>query len=333
MVESKTVEVTDMHTAGEPVRIITNGFPALADGSLLTRRQEAMREHDDLRRALMLEPRGHADMYGALVLESTEPTAALATLFMHAGGWSTMCGHATIALARWAVESGRVQCVEPVTSFGLECPCGVVQIETQVEGGRVVAAAFESVPSFVERTDFSYDSPAFGRVTGDIAYGGAYYFIVSAASIGLNYEVATTGARIDAARRVFSEIRPLVTITHAGADDLAFLYGVILTDDWLFPEPTSNICVFGEGQIDRSPTGSGVTARLAVDVLKNNIPLGVPRSFSGASGERFVANAVRRVDYQGKPAIIARVEGQAYYVAHTRFICEADDPFARGFEL
>ncbi|MDA7952102.1 MAG: proline racemase family protein [Pirellulaceae bacterium] len=327
------VEIVDMHTAGEPVRIVTDGFPALEGASLLEKRRLAMSEYDYLRSSLMLEPRGHADMYGAVPLPSCHTDAALSVFFIHTGGYSTMCGHASLALARWAVESGRVPIAEPLTRFLLECPCGLVTVEAMVQNDRVIATAFESVPGFVEQSGFTFNSSEFGQVRGDIAYGGAYYLIVSAETLSLSFEETSQEQLIAAARSLFYDVRQCADIVHPESPDLSFLYGVILTDASPFPEPSSNICIFGDGQVDRSPTGSGVTARLALDILKNGAPLKVSRTFYGASSDPFIGQVIRQTTFYDRPAIIARVEGRSFYTATGQILLEKDDPFRHGFLL
>src|SRR4051794_41053924 len=170
------LHVTDMHTAGEPVRIVTGGYPTLAGATILDKRREARERHDHLRRALMLEPRGHAGMYGVIPVAPSTPDAVLGALFMHNEGYSTMCGHATIALGRWLVESGTVPAVEPETSIALELPCGVVRVTCRVENGRVISTAFDSVPAFLSHRDVEVEVEVdgLGRVRLDIAYGGAF---------------------------------------------------------------------------------------------------------------------------------------------------------------
>src|SRR3546814_14101081 len=173
VMEGRRFDVTDMHTAGEPVRIVTGGYPELSGASILEKRREAMRLHDDIRRILVLEPRGHSGMYGVIPVRPTDPRAALAALFIHGEGYSTMCGHATLALGKWLVESGQVPAIEPETRFFLELPCGPIEVMCRVEKRAVTTAAFNSVPDFLRRADVSLNVTGLGRVTVDLAYRGA----------------------------------------------------------------------------------------------------------------------------------------------------------------
>ena len=314
--------VLDMHTAGEPVRIITGGYPALHGATLLEKRRDARARFDHIRRVLMLEPRGHAGMYGVIPTEPTRADADLAVLFTHNEGYSTMCGHATIAVARWAVESGRVP-----ARFRLEVPCGVINVECKVEKGRVISSAFESVPAFVSHPDCCVDVPGFGRLTIDIAFGGAYYAIVPSSRLGLPFQTTPLRQLVEAGIQITGATRAAVAITHPEEPELSFLYGTILTDD--ADTPSYNLCIFAEGQIDRSPTGSGVTARMALDHARGRIGAESIREFHGVSGIGFTASISEVFD----GGIRVRVEGTSSFTAETTFIVEEDDPLPVGFEL
>ena len=254
------LSVVDMHTAGEPVRIVTAGYPDLEGATILDKRQDALARHDHLRRALMLEPRGHAGMYGVIPVRPSDPRAAFAALFTHGEGYSTMCGHATIAIGQWLVESRQVPVIGSDARFAIELPCGVVDVACTIEDGRVVRTAFDSVPAFLSRRDATLEVPGFGAVTADIAYGGAFYAVLPASAISLDFFDTPFDTLVRAGAAITEAGRRQLAIVHPDAADLGFLYGTILTDDAPPPEPTFNLCIFADGQIDRSPTGSGVTA-------------------------------------------------------------------------
>jgi trans-L-3-hydroxyproline dehydratase len=329
---ARALEVLDMHTAGEPVRIVTGGYPRLDGATILDKRRQALERHDRLRVTMMHEPRGHAGMYGVIPVAPSLAGADLACLFAHASGYSTMCGHATIAIGRWAVEAGLVRADGDRARFGLELPCGLVEVEARIEAGRVVAAAFESVPAYVDRADLAIDAPGYGRALADIVFGGAFYAVLPASRLGLSFE-AGLPALIAAGKAVFAGARLHEPPLHPEQPDLSFLYGVILTDDAAPPATTRNLCLFGEGQIDRSPTGSGVTARMALDLLSGRIGAGTSRRFLGPTGDGFDATARRVADYCGRPAVRVRVSGRSFYSGAQRLIVEADDPLGPGFLL
>jgi proline racemase len=330
-----TFDVIDMHTAGEPVRIVTGGYPELVGRTILDKRREALERHDPIRRALMLEPRGHGEMYGVIPVKPSSPDAAFGALFMHGAGYSTMCGHAVIALGRWLVETGQVPAVEPETRFAIEVPCGVVQLICRVENGKVLQTAFDSVPAYLALPDLEIAVPGLGQVRCDIAYGGAVYAILPASSVGLDFFQTPISKLLEAAVAITGAIRKTVPIKHPSEPDLGFLYGTILIDDAPPPQPTWNLCVFADGQIDRSPTGSGVTARMARDHARGLIRPGVQRAFYGPSGVPFTAQILTGA-WTAPPAeagVVVRVVGSSAFTGKTRFTIEAGDPLGQGFSL
>jgi proline racemase len=327
------LHVTDMHTAGEPVRIVTGGYPELKGATILDKRREAREHHDHLRRALMLEPRGHAGMYGVVPVKPSTCEAAIGALFMHNEGYSTMCGHATIALGRWLVETGQVPAVAPETRFALELPCGIVKVACQIEKGRVVSTAFDSVPAFLSHRDIEVRVEGLGTVRFDISYGGAFYAILPSSALGLDFFRIPIADLVRAATAITDAVRASVPITHPAAADLGFLYGTILTDDAPISAPTYNLCVFAEGQIDRSPTGSGVTARMARDHACGLIAEGQQRTFYGPTGIPFQASVAGAVDGPESGAVVVRVSGTSAFSGRSSFMIEATDPLAHGFVL
>ncbi len=322
--------VTDMHAAGEPVRILTGGAPELRGATLLEKRRDAGARLDHVRRALMLEPRGHADMYGVWPTAPHHPGAALAVLFTHCEGYSTMCGHATIALGRWALDRGLVPATPPETRLVLECPCGPVEVFVAVgEDGRPGRVAFDSVPSFAARLDAGLDLPSFGRVPVDVAYGGAFYAVLPASRLRLDLLEAPTDALLAAAREVTAAGRAQLAVSHPSEPDLGFLYGTILTDDAAPTQPSANLCAFGAGQVDRSPTGSGASARMALDHARGLLAVGAERAFRGPTGIPFAA----RLERETPAGVVVRVSGEAHYSGEATFVCEPGDPLAEGFAL
>lgn len=323
--------VTDMHTGGEPLRIITSGYPALPKGTILEKRAYVRDNLDHLRKILMFEPRGHYDMYGALLVETDLQDADMAVLFMHNEGYSTMCGHAIIALGRYAVDKGLVAAREPVTRINIECPCGMVMADVEVINGKPGRVSFESVPAFVFARDLTLELAGFGPVTFDIAYGGAFYCLVNAAQFGLEFGRDAARKFTDAAD-LLTQAAKSIPLAHPDSDDLAFLYGTIITDGGNGKDgPTQNVCVFADREVDRSPTGSGVTARLAAMHAKGEIGLGESRTFQSITGSEFSGEVVRTASAGNRNAIIARVSGCAYYSGETTFIVEEDDPLRAGF--
>jgi proline racemase len=331
------LQVIDMHAAGEPVRIVASGYPALTGATLLDKRREARERFDHLRRRLMLEPRGHGGMYGVIPTTPTHPDAALAVLFTHQEGYSTMCGHATIALGRWVVDRGLVPAGGPGAAFGIEAPCGLVRVEVLPGAAESPLVAFESVPAFASHVDQAVDVAGYGRVRFDVAFGGAYYAILPASRLNLPLMSTPLNELVRAGVAITNAVRAALHIQHPAAPDLGFLYGTILTDDTELGapgnDPSYNLCIFAQGQIDRSPTGSGVTARFALAAAKGEIALGQSREVRGVSGQGFLGTLAALASTPGGVIARVRVAGHAYYTSRSEFVAEPDDPFADGFEL
>jgi trans-L-3-hydroxyproline dehydratase len=323
----------DLHTAGEPVRIVTSGYPSLDGTTILDKRKQAREHYDHLRQAMNFEPRGHAGMYGVIPVTPSHPEAVLGVLFTHHEGYSTMCGHATIAIGRYVVDQGLVPKTEPQTRFAIEAPCGLLRLACEMSQGEVMRVTFESVPAFPVALDFTVNVPGFGSIVTDISYGGAFYCILPASRFGLDFFKTPVDELVVAAGALTDQVRATHRLTHPDADDLGFLYGTIITDDAQPDSETWNLCVFAERQIDRSPTGSGVTARMALDHAKGLIAPGTTRSFRGISGEAFTGCVMGPVNYAVEDAVTVEVGGKSYYAGEGVFIIEPQDPLGYGFEL
>ena len=331
MTEIRTCE---MHTGGEPVRIVTAGYPEIPGETILAKRRYAQQHLDHLRRLLMFEPRGHQDMYGVIPVAPDLPGADLAVLFMHNQGYSTMCGHAVIALGRYAVDQGLVAATEPETEVNIQCPCGLVPTRVAVQAGRPGRVRFESVPAFAFALDKIVETRGWGPVMIDIGYGGAFYALAPANQFGLDVRASRVRELADAASAVTEAAKAQIMLDHPDDAELAFFYGTILTDgNDAGATPSANVCVFADAQVDRSPTGSGVTARIAVQHRRRLIGIREPRAFESVTGAVFTGQAVRETRCGNRPAVIVEVAGEAHYTGECRFTVDPDDPLGAGFLL
>ena len=335
MLADTVIQVLDMHTGGEPVRIIHQGYPPVLGESILAKRRYAREHLDHLRKLLMFEPRGHYDMYGALLVAPTLPGADLAVLFMHNEGYSTMCGHAVIALGRYAVDHGLVPKTEPLTEVGIECPCGLVKAHVEVHEGRSGRVSFDSVPAFLLSTQLQVTVPGHGRVLTDVSYGGAFYALAEACQFGLDVRGSRVRDLVDAATALSVAVKAVLLIEHPVEKDLGFLYGSILTDGRERPRegPSANICVFADAEVDRSPTGSGVTARMAARFQRGLVSIGQVCEIDSVTGARFTGEVVRTTACGAKEAVVIRVAGQAHYMGEASYWLEAGDEIGKGFLL
>jgi trans-L-3-hydroxyproline dehydratase len=334
----KTVLTTiDAHAAGEPLRVVIAGLPAIPGENMLARRRWMRAHLDPLRRALMHEPRGHFDMYGAVVTPPVSPEADLGVLFLHNDGYSTMCGHGILALVTVLLETGALPVRGPQTPVVLDTPAGLVRAVAQVAtSGRVDQVSFRNVPSFVYRRDLDIQVPFLGRLAVDIAFGGAFYAIVPAARVGLRVTPAMLGPLVEVAARIKRAVHQVLPIEHPVEPELGFLYGVIFTDGPEDPSHHSrNLCVFADREVDRSPTGTGVSARLAVHHAKGEIALGVPFAVESILGRQsiFVGQVVETARVGPYEAVVPEVAGSAFLIGRHEFFIDAEDPLGGGFLL
>ncbi|MDH3294155.1 MAG: proline racemase family protein [Acidimicrobiia bacterium] len=349
-----SISTVDYHTAGEPYRIVVGGVPILRGRTVLDKRADAQVRLDDVRRLLCNEPRGHADMYGCFITppddgppdadhpggpdRSDGTWAEFGMVFWHKDGFSTACGHGTIAGATWAINHGLVPATEPLTRFNLDVPSGRLAVEADVVNGRVGQVRFTNVPSAVRQTDIAVTVD--GRtVAVDVAYGGAHYAILPAASVGLAVEQANVEAFVRLGRTIKAELVDHPAVNHPTDDRLSGLYGVIFFDDDPNPDtdrdgsPAAlaqrNITVFADGEVDRSPCGSGTSARLAVLHHRGQLAIGHILSHRGISGGLFTGRVIRAESGE----VVTQVGGRASPTGFHTFVLEPDDELGLGFQL
>ena len=329
------VHSIDMHTGGEPLRVIWSGAPALTAQNILESRAEMQSRHDHFRTALMWEPRGHADMYGAMILPPERPDSAFGVLFLHNAGYSTMCGHATLALTKLACTLDWIDLAEPETTFFIDAPCGQVKCSAGIHEGQVVSCAFENVPSFAAALDAEVMLTDGTLVRYDLAYGGAFYAVVDSRQFGVSVDPKNAGYFIQKGLEIKQAVKAQSQlITHPFADELSFLYGTIFTEPSSLPEVHSrNVCMFANGEIDRSATGSGVSARAAILLARGDTNVGSAIRIQSIIGTEMTVEIVRTQPYGPHDAIIPKVSGNAWITGQHTFFIDPDDPLKNGFLL
>jgi proline racemase len=271
-------------------------------------------------------------MYGAIIVPAVTEGAAFGVLFTHNEGYSTMCGHAIIALGKAAVELGWVVAVEPVTTILIDAPAGLITAHAYVADGKVIETRFENVPSFVAALDRVVNVPGLGDVRYDIAYGGAYYVFVDAPSIGLALE-SSNGRQIGALGMAIKyAVMDSFPLRHPEKKDLGFLYGTIFTGPAQNDAAHSrHVCVFADGAIDRSPTGTGVSARMALLFARDPSIQGKQVRIESITGESFTGRIASVMTDHGIPAVVPEVGGTASFTGKHTFLIESSDPLAGAF--
>ena len=322
------VETVDYHTAGEPFRIVTGGVEPLRGATILDKRRDALARFDHVRKLLVNEPRGHADMYGCFTCEPNDDGADLGVVFFHNAGYSTACGHGTIALVTWALHEGVVERREGENRVVVDVSSGRLETVARVEGGKVRSVRFRNVPAFVWGSGLR----AAGRDV-DVAFGGAFY-----ASCPERVEPGELSRLIELGREIKRELEAEHEIVHPLEPELRDVYGVIFWQEELGaggaePLTQRNVTVFADGEVDRSPCGSGTSARLALLDASGELARGAELRHLSIVGSEFRGRVVGRADVAGREAVATEVEGSAYRTGRNTFELDPEDPIGTGFLL
>ena len=326
------ITTIEMHTGGEPLRVYLSGLPPIEGATVLEKRRYFREHYDHIRRGTMWEPRGHADMYGAIVTPSAD--ADLDVFFLHNEGYSTMCGHAIIALTKLAFEMGFINQDDDEHAITFNEPAGKVHARAVIENGKVTETSFRNVPSFLYLCDQQVEIPGLGLVRFDVAYGGAFYAFVQAKPLGLNLTADEYPRLIDFGRRIKHAVSSAFAIAHPFEPDLSFLYGTIFVGPALEPGRHSrNVCVFADGEVDRSPTGTGVSARAAIHYAKGELRLNERITIESIVGSVMTVAPVEATRFGPYDAVIPEVSGTASITGRSEFYFDPDDPFREGFIL
>jgi proline racemase len=318
------VTAVDYHTGGEPFRIVTGGVEPLRGATILDKRRDALERRDHVRRLLVYEPRGHADMYGCHVVEPDDAGADLGVVFFHNAGYSTACGHGTIALVTWALDEGILERREGENRVVVDVPSGRLETWARVEGDRVRSVRFRNVPAFVWA-----EGVEVAERKVDVAFGGAFY-----ASLEEHVEPRELPRLIALGRALKRELEQWQEFVHPLEPELRDIYGVIFwQEEGEDPLTQRNVTVFADGEVDRSPCGSGTSARLALLDRSGRLPRGQELRHRSIVGSEFRARVVGDAEVAGIPAVVTEVEGSAFRTGEHAFELDPDDPLGEGFLL
>jgi len=328
------ITAIDAHTGGEPFRVIVDGFPELEGETILERRRYAREHYDHLRTALMWEPRGHADMYGCLLTPPVTAEADFGILFIHNEGFSSMCGHGIIGIATVVLETGLLPMITPVTKIKIDSPAGLITAYARIEDGHVSSVSFHNVPSFVVALDEVVNVPGLGTIRYDLAFGGAFYAYVDAEDVGVTCSPKDFRPLIEKGMLIKQAVMQSRPIAHPFEEDLGFLYGTIFVGP---PKQagshSQNVCIFAEGEVDRSPTGTGVSGRLAIHHRRGEIGQNQPITIESIIGSKFTGKVIEETTFGPYPAIIPEVRGEAHLVGRNELWIDPNDPLKDGFIL
>ncbi len=321
----------DTHTMGEPTRIILQGFPELQGESMMERKKFLEKNYDHYRTALMLEPRGHRGMFGALVTEPISKEADLGVIFMDSSGYLNMCGHGSIGTATVAIEAGLVEVKEPYTYVVLEAPAGIIRTKIKVENGRAVEVSILNVPAFVYMDGLEVNVPGYGNISFDISFGGSFFALVDSEKLGVAIERGNLAVLTDLGMKILKSINKSFKVKHPYLDitsvDLVEFYGKADNPD----AHLKNVVVFGDAQADRSPCGTGTSAKLAYLYKNSKISLGEEFVYESITGSMFRGIVTKETEVDGRKAIIPQITGSAYVTGLNQLMLSSHDPQRYGF--
>lgn len=334
---SRMLTAIDSHTAGEAARIVTGGIPKLVGKTIAEKKQYLIDHYDSLRTALMLEPRGHDEMFGAFLMPAVSEEADFGIIFMDTGGYLNMCGHNTIAAVTAIVETGMVEVDEDTREkeVVLEAPAGIIRCVAHLsEPYKVESVSFKNVPAFLYKKDVTIDVPEVGKVTLDVSFGGSFFAILPVSEIKEKIEPTNASTLADVGMKILNAANEQIEVQHPTMDyintiDLVEMYGDPKDDD----STLQNVVVFGDGQVDRSPCGTGTSAKLATLYAKNQIKINEPFVYESILGTKFRGRVVEEAKAGSYDAVIPEVTGSAYITGFNTFLFDPTDPLSNGFTL
>lgn len=330
---SNVIQTIDTHTVGEATRITVAGLPFLKGDSVMEQKQDMLSNHDWLRKVQIMEPRGHADMFGCLLVKPNHPEADFGMIFTDSGGYLNMCGHGTIGVSTMLVEMGYVKKESPVTRINLEAPAGLIRVQVNIKNDRVDSVTFTNVPAFVYKENCEIDLPGVGRVKFDISFGGSFFAIVHASELKFELKKENICKMVPVAMKMMEIINDEIEVKHPllpiNTVDLIEIY-----DKPDSPEANAkNVVIFGEGNVDRSPCGTGTSAKLALMHKRGLIGLNEPFIYESILNTRFKGVILEETTVGDFKAVIPQITGSAYITGINQFIIDENDPLKDGFLL
>lgn len=329
----RVFHAVDSHTEGMPTRVIVGGVGTLPGATMEERRQRFMAENDGLRRLLMNEPRGHSAMSGAILQPSTRPDADFGVLYIEVSGCLPMCGHGTIGVATVLVETGMVPVVEPITTIRLDTPAGLVVAEVAVSDGHADRVTIRNVPSFAVGLGRSVEVPGFGPVTYDLAFGGNFYAIVRLDDLGLPFDRSRKDDLLRAGLAIMAAVDEADNPVHPVDGTIRGCHHVYLEAPGSTARHSRHAMAIHPGWFDRSPCGTGTSARMAQLHARGELPLHTDFVNESYIGTAFTGRLVEQTEVAGIPAVIPTISGRAWVTGTAQYMLDPSDPFPEGFVL
>lgn len=332
----KFIFAVDSHTAGEPARIIIGGIPKIPGKSMVEKKEYIKRNLDHIRTALMHEPRGHSDMFGAIITPPVSDEADFGVVFMDNSGFYDMCGHGSLAIVTVVVEMGMVDVVEPVTEVIFDTPAGLIRGYAEVENGRIKSVSVRNVPSFLYRSEI-IKIPGIGEIPVDIAFGGNFFAIVNAEDLGVEVNTKNIPELLKYGGLIVNTVNEHIDVQHPEKTHITYVLGARIYDKPSSPEANvKNVVIFGKDptwQVDRSPCGTGTCAHTAMLYAKGKVKLNEELIHESIIGTMFRAKAVEETKVGNYKAIIPEISCKAYITGFCTYVIDSEDPLKHGFLL
>jgi proline racemase len=329
----RVFHAVDSHTEGMPTRVIVGGVGAIPGATMFDRRRYFLEHMDGIRTLLMYEPRGHSAMSGAILQPPTRDDADWGVLFIEVSGCLPMCGHGTIGVATVLVETGMVEVTEPVTEVRLDTPAGLVVAEVQVENGVARAVTIRNVPSFTLALDRTVEVPGVGAVSYDMAFGGNFYAIVELERFGLPFERESGQQILDTGLALMREINAHDEPVHPANDEIRGCHHVNFLAPGSDARHSRHATAISPGWFDRSPCGTGTSARMAQLHARGELPLHMDFVNESFIGTRFIGRLIEETEVGGMPAVVPMITGRAWITGTAQYFLDPEDPFPAGFLL
>lgn len=325
------IKAVDSHTMGEPTRVITGGMPEILGETMSQKKEYLQQNLDYLRRALMLEPRGHRNMFGSIITETNNRAADFGVIFMDAGGYLNMCGHGSIGTMTVAIELGLVEVIEPETTITMDTPAGLVKGRIKVEKGRAKEVSIVNVPSFLYKKDLLIETPNLGEIRLDIAFGGSFFAIVHAKSLGIRLKKKNRQKLIRYGLEIRETINKTIKVQHPDLKHINTVDLVEIYDNPIHKDADyKNVVIFGSGQMDRSPCGTGTCAKIATLYAKGELKEGQVFTYESITGTLFQGKVVGETKVGDFDAVIPEITGQAFITGFNEYVIDEDDPLKYG---
>ena len=330
----KGIHTIDSHTMGEPTRIVVGGIPKIPGVCMAEKKAYLENNLDYMRTSLMHEPRGHNDMFGSIITASTVEEADFGIIFMDGGGYLNMCGHGSIGAASVAVQSGMVHVEEPYTHITMESPAGLIKAKVRVEEGKAKEISITNVPSFLYKEDVVIHVPEIGDVKLDISFGGSFFAIVSAKELGVKVEANQSDRLLKLGLQIRDIVNHTVKVQHPEQEHIKTVDLVEIYDDPTHEDADyKNVVVFGQGQLDRSPCGTGTCAKLATLHAKGELGVDEKFVYESITGTMFKGRILETTQVGDYDAVIPEITGSAYITGFNHFVIDPEDPLKHGFAL